>query len=278
MTGWEKKRILIWGKTRPELSSKYRELVCTGGLFADSGRLVRLYPIPLRFMDEEKIFAKYNWIDAFVAKNTADARPESYRIRDDSITVVGKIPAKRTWEERAKWILQDRNLVKSVEDLQGRQLCDGTSLGIVKPKSIDGFSFSPTTQAERDEFTKKYEAVTRQTAFPLEWASGREIHPLRPPDFRFKIRFTCDDPQCSGHEFSILDWEVDALYFKLLISSSKEEAAKKTNAKIMKNFSDGRDRRFFLGNIASRPTTFTIVGLWYPMGTGKQQMWFDFSF
>src|SRR5690349_10297784 len=58
---WERRRILIWGKTRPELSRNYRETVCTGGVFEDSGRLVRLYPIPLRYLDDEKYFKKYQW-------------------------------------------------------------------------------------------------------------------------------------------------------------------------------------------------------------------------
>src|SRR5262249_4696351 len=48
MTMHQRQRILIWGKTRPELSRTYRETVCTGGILADNRRLIRLYPIPLR--------------------------------------------------------------------------------------------------------------------------------------------------------------------------------------------------------------------------------------
>jgi hypothetical protein len=36
MSTWETRRILIWGKTRPELSKKHRETVCTGGVFEDT--------------------------------------------------------------------------------------------------------------------------------------------------------------------------------------------------------------------------------------------------
>jgi hypothetical protein len=102
---WERRKILIWGKTRPELSTKYRETVCTGGVFADTKRLVRLYPIPLRYMDDEKIFKKYQWIKAYVTKSTSDPRPESYKIRADDIQVFDTIPTKSgNWNARAEWV------------------------------------------------------------------------------------------------------------------------------------------------------------------------------
>ena len=66
---WERRRILIWGKTRPELSAKYREIVCTGGVFEDTKCLVRLYPIPLRYLEDERV--------AFVSKSPKDPRPET---------------------------------------------------------------------------------------------------------------------------------------------------------------------------------------------------------
>ena len=70
MATWERRRILIWGKTRPELSRSHKETVCTGGVFADTKEFVRVYPIPLRFLDETKVFKKYQWIEAPVRKAT----------------------------------------------------------------------------------------------------------------------------------------------------------------------------------------------------------------
>src|SRR5262249_14937551 len=57
MPAWEKRRILIWGKTSPQLSSRYIETVCTGGVFED-GAPVRLYPIPFRYLDDQDRFKK----------------------------------------------------------------------------------------------------------------------------------------------------------------------------------------------------------------------------
>ena len=54
----EKRRFLIWGKTAPELSSKYFETVCTGAVLED-GVPIRLYPIPFRYLDDGERFKKY---------------------------------------------------------------------------------------------------------------------------------------------------------------------------------------------------------------------------
>jgi len=43
MAIYEKRRFLIWGKTAPELSTKYQETVCTGAVLED-GTPIRLYP------------------------------------------------------------------------------------------------------------------------------------------------------------------------------------------------------------------------------------------
>ncbi len=71
-----KERILITVKTYPTLSSKYDELVCTAGLRED-GSWVRIYPIPFRKLDYDSRYAKYQWIELNLVKNTSDPRPET---------------------------------------------------------------------------------------------------------------------------------------------------------------------------------------------------------
>jgi len=39
------KDILILVKTYPEISTKYTETVCTGGILAETKELIRLYPV-----------------------------------------------------------------------------------------------------------------------------------------------------------------------------------------------------------------------------------------
>src|ERR1035441_3463498 len=74
--GYTEHRILIWGKTYPELSKKYIETVCTAGVL-ESGKPVRLYPITYRYLNDEQ-FKLYQWITAGIQKNPNDTRPESF--------------------------------------------------------------------------------------------------------------------------------------------------------------------------------------------------------
>lgn len=265
---WERRRILIWGKTRPELSKAYRETVCTGGVFADTKRLVRLYPIPLRYIDDEQVFKKYQWIEADVKRSPSDPRPESYKIRADTIETFDTIlPQPDDWAERARWIMQDHNLFASVEALQERQALDHTSLGLIKPLAVTDVTSDPSDAQEKATFWRRYEEHRRQLQLPLDPESGREIKPLRPADFRFKIQFRCNDVRCQqDHTFSVLDWEMDALYFRQRqAGKTPDEAAGQVVDKLRNQVcAPDKDLHFFLGNISTHPHVFTVVGLWWP--------------
>jgi len=264
---WEQKEILVWGKTRPEISKSYREIVCTGGVFRENRRLVRIYPVPLRYLDNEKEFRKYQWIRAYVAKSSSDPRPESYKIRYGDIEVLDRIKTERggNWDKRAEWIINSQNVVRSVEELQAQQRSDGRSLGLMPPLEIVDIVASPLSRAERESFWARYKAAVSQMELPLDPETGREIKPLSPPDYHFRIEFRCDDPRClKPHVFSVLDWELDALYFRQLQSRSPQRASRDVVDRLRETCGEGRDLYFFLGNISSHQQIFTIVGLWSP--------------
>lgn len=266
---WARRRILIWGKTRPELSRTYRETVCTGGVFEDTKRLVRLYPIPLRYIDDERVFKKYQWIEADVKRSEVDPRPESYKIQAETIEVFETIGTnKGTWTERAVWVMNDRNIFPSVEALVQQQSIDYTSLGLVKPANVSNVIAEPISEAEKKQFHKRYEEHRLQLMLPIDDEYAREVPPLRGPDFRFKVEFTCSDVRCQRtHQFSVLDWEIDALYSKVRQRGDTPEVA---SGKVVTKLRDqvcspDKDLYFYLGNISNHPQVFTIVGLWWPM-------------
>jgi hypothetical protein len=150
----EKRRILIWGKTSPELSSKYVETVCTAGVFED-GSPVRLYPIPYRYLEDG--FKRYQWITASVSKSDKDPRPESYKVDNESI-VLGQVITTTSdeWGTRREWIFKDpRWCFESVEALKAAQSKDKTSLGIIKPKTIHEVSIAERPHNEAKSFAEK---------------------------------------------------------------------------------------------------------------------------
>ncbi len=273
-SGWERRKILIWGKTRPELSTKYKEIVCTGGVFADTKRLVRLFPIPMRFLKDQNAFKKYRWIEADVTKAKVDRRPESYKIRLDNIATHETLGTDNgSWSSRAKWVLDPQNIFQSVEQLQARQRENLTSLGLVKPNEITGIRVEKFNDKERDEFWTRYKEALAQMELTLDPDTGKITKPITPPDWRFKIDFRCDDSECKDqHSFSVLDWEVDALYFRLKGKLASKAAAEGVREHLMNVVcSADKDLYFFLGNINGYPQVFTIIGLWYPKKAKKQR-------
>src|SRR3982074_2828632 len=100
---WTKKKLLIWGKTYPEFSTTYYETVCAGAVDGDTGKLLRIYPITLRYMT--KPFTTYDLVEAEIARNVSDPRPESCKIKQDSIHALGHLGTKDGWVERNEWIL-----------------------------------------------------------------------------------------------------------------------------------------------------------------------------
>lgn len=87
----ELQRLLIWGKTYPELSSRHAETVCTGAV-DELGRPVRLYPVPLRYLQGEQQYKLYDIVEVLASRNPRDPRPESYKIVPDSLRVLAHVP------------------------------------------------------------------------------------------------------------------------------------------------------------------------------------------
>ena len=73
MADRETKRLLIWGETYPELSEKYRETVCTAGV-DEAGHPIRLYPLPIRYMQAHQEFKLYDWVTVSI-RNGARRQP-----------------------------------------------------------------------------------------------------------------------------------------------------------------------------------------------------------
>lgn len=87
-------------KAYPNLSRKYREVACVAGIDLKSHELVRIYPIPFRFLDEHLQFKKYQPIEVELGKRSEDKRPESWGVVLDSLRVIGDpIDIKDDWEK-----------------------------------------------------------------------------------------------------------------------------------------------------------------------------------
>lgn len=256
---WQETSVLIWGKTYPELSTKYYETVCTGGTLAD-GRFIRLYPIPFRYLSSDMSFSKYQWLKVRIKKSKDDPRPESYKVEPGSISIEDTIESDgKNWAGRSRVIFQNSDYqFNSVEELVARNKTKKTSMGFVRPRTIDEVIIDERPKGEFDAFMKKLlqnkEKSKQMQMFDM---SVEEVKSLEFISKRFKIHWHCHEPNCKGHKMSILDWEAYELVRKCGIDVAKQRVESILDLSVY-------DIGFFLGNFRLYPNTFAIGGIWYP--------------
>jgi len=259
---WMRRRLLIWGTTYPEFSRKYYETVCTGAIDAETGRLIRIYPVTLRHLENR--FRHYHWIEADIARNTSDRRPESYRINQGTITIGESVPTTDAWLARREWVLRPDNVHASVNALLAVEARDGTSLGLVRPGRILGVRARRRSQEERDEWIRHREAaLAKRDLFVDVDAQTRD---LVLPGVEYRLRFTCSDATCATeHDMAILDWGVYALSRRQFAARGAAQAERDVIAQVERMLDlERRDPYLFLGNSLAHPRSFMVVGLFYP--------------
>jgi len=250
------REILVFALTYPELSTKYRESACTGGVFMDSREWCRIYPLPVRFLDER--VRRWSVISARVWQEPGkDSRPESWRIEADSIRVKRKITTGNgrppDWRERREIVFRADRVFSTLEDLSAKQAADGTSLGIVRPREGAVVRIEERPPADRREWESKLHLVVDQG----DLLPGKR----RPPALeylskRLKVRFRCPSDRCRGHNCVVLDWEICEL--------ARREGWDAAREKVDTLLGSDYDTQFFMGNFNAHRRNFGIVGLWYP--------------
>lgn len=256
----EKLKVLITVKTYPIPSPKYDELVCTAGV-TETGDFVRLYPINFRDLPFSQQYKKYQWIEVVAEKHRGrDVRKESYRPDCDSIQKLGE-PIKSNpgnWAERARYALAKK--ARSMEELQDRRKADRTSLGIFKPKKMHDLVVSP----DDPDWQAGFKAALQQARLWETRTVSKE--PPRKVPFKFHYKFECDDPRCKGHRMMIEDWEVGALFWRLVDQGlSHKDAADKVREKFLSELcGPDKDAHFFVGTILAHPKTWVVIGVFYP--------------
>jgi hypothetical protein len=259
MEPWTQKRILILGMTYPSYSQKYVENVCTGGIEEGTGKMVRIHPVPVRYLEPGHRFKKFQWISAKVMRHSADPRPESLRIEPNSIEVQEEIPAHHD-EERRRLIEASPHISKSVEDLKDRWERDRTSLGAILPKEILDVKVVPRSAADRQEWLTKERELLNQGTLPFE----QPPKPLDFPEAEFRVTWRCDDQRCSTHEMKMLQWGIHELHRNL-----KRKGDPRCDDKVKeKMWSEldlkKRDIFLFLGNFRGTMWNFGLMDSFSP--------------
>ncbi len=241
-------------RTYPVPARKGAEVSCTAAI-TDKGEWLRLFPVPWRFLAEDQQFRKYQWIDARVVK-ASDARPESYKLRQDGITIVSApLSTEQSWKARKEYVFPRRShclccLVKE------RDATGFPTLGVFRPKSIDRL----TITSEAPNWTQAQLEVLRQGHLFLD-NPPKELEKI---PFSFRYEFHCDDDSCKGHKLTCTDWEMGQSYRKWRAEYGETGWEAKFRQRYEEDMIRKYDTHFFVGTVHGHPQTWIIVGLFYP--------------
>ncbi len=251
-------------KAYPALSRTYGEVCCVAGveMTAAGPRWIRLYPIPFRALQDNQQFPKYQRIRLKAEAHGGDRRPETRRPDRDSIEPTGApIPTREGWARRRRWV--EPLLAPSMCALQREQKADGTSLGVFRPAVVE------------DLIIEKVNIDAEKKAIAAAWAAQgslldemgadertRQLKEIEQIPYRFKYKYRCSDPACNGHRQTIIDWEIVQFYRQVRHDANWEE---RMRAKWLAQLcAPERDTAFFVGNQHQHPTSFMILGVWWP--------------
>lgn len=254
----EHKRILVTVKAypNPSQSRHYSETVCCAGIDLADFSWIRLYPVPFRELDENKQFPKYSIIDVICGKSD-DRRPESYRIREDSVSIIEHIDTKKDRWARRKSIVFRLPLKSHCAAIQ-EQKESGFSLALIKPTNL---SFSIEKRSLSNP--KKREHAYAQGDLFL-----KKIRPIEEIPYQFYFRFRCqNDADCPGHKLPIVDWEINQAYRQYYARYKNDE--KTTLQKLTERWQTitdctKKDVYFFVGNQLRFEENFMILGIFWP--------------
>jgi hypothetical protein len=235
-------RILVTVRTYPNISAKYTETVCTGGINQD-GEWRRLHPVPLRYLGDDKQFRTYDVITLKVQDHSSDGRPESRRPDLSTLKVVEKVT---DWSARRDWIL--KTAAASLRELKE----SSRTLGPVKVSKVLEFIAEP----DDADWSPKQLELLRQ----MELYSGPT--PLEKLPFDFRVRWV--DGEGAEYDSKLLAWEVGQTWRRFRQRYPQNTIEMLRDALHRSYFDEKKDRWFFMGNYAKHREYFGVCGMFSP--------------
>lgn len=182
-------------KAATQLGQKHGETVCCAGIDLQ-GSWLRLYPVAFRTLDEGQKFGRWDRIRFRWRLPNDDPRPESRRVDQDSIRVVGEL--RQTERQR---FLAARIVTGLKREREAKR-----SLALLKARIL-GFSHERKTDEELAREDTAFAALHNQS----DLFNTKPLIPYQPCPFRFQYRYETDDGIRQG---TCQDWEIEATFYK----------------------------------------------------------------
>lgn len=240
MTLANSEKILITVRTYPAISTIYNDTVCTGGI-TKTGEWRRLYPVPWRYLDEEKQYRTFDVIEVEV-KPGKDSRPESRTPVIASLKIVSHL---KTWQARRQWI--EPTIFPSMNAMRDA----GRSIGPVRVKEVLEFIAEPTT----DQWTPaQLEKLKQENLFEPR-------KPLEKIPYDFRIHWI--DGEGSEYDSHIMAWEILETWRQYRLNY-KDPIVVMRDKWLNDLCGPKRNIAFFMGNQNRFRDQFSICGIFSP--------------
>lgn len=244
----ERATVLITVKASPEIGRAHGETVCVAGIRLDVGepRWIRLFPVQWQWFWQRE-HPKYQVIELEIEKHEKDQRPESYRPRLETTSVIDQLAVGRRRSEVLNRLPQ-----YAMCDLVAAKGWSRPSLGLVVPREVTGFHREDHT-GDVTHTNKMNRAA--QGSLLAQGAPKLEFSP-----FAFKLAYLCQSRYCNGHQQTIVDWEVSEAWRRWR-HDYPDDFLDRIERKWLDLVKADRKPAFYVGNQQQAPQGFLILGV-----------------
>lgn len=234
-------RVSILVKALPQRSATHGETVYCAGV-TPNGDFKRLFPVRFRHLADDAAFKRWDWVDFRYRPPTRDHRSESCHVMEDTIRISGRMPEK----DRV------RLLNPLVSPSVAAAAAEGKSLALIRPKNTK-FIYKAKKTDQIDAERELYREAARQGSLLDE-----DLAALEPSPYEFRFKF---EDAMGSHDYANGDWEAHAMFFN---GRRREGSDHATLEWMSGKFNDEYPRKgmlFCVGNVASRPQTWQLLGV-----------------
>lgn len=259
----ERAEVLVLVKAAPVLTRNLDETMCVAGvrLDGDAPEWIRLHPVPFRDLSDTARFSKYQKLTVDLIRQRSDRRPETWKPLRDTIVPGEKLGTENSWARRRAVVdaLPEVTMCELLEANRGGSGPGVPSLGVVRPVGPPKLVISMRDDEQLTTWTQRAEAV--KGVYSLFDDTAVEKPDFEVVPWRFRYHYRCASAGCNGHEQTIVDWEVVALWRKVRYQNNWEDLMRQ---KFAEQMWVGRDTVLFVGNQEQRPGSFLVLGIFWP--------------
>lgn len=257
-------RVVVLVKAAPVLTSHLDETMCVAGARIDgeSPEWIRLHPVPFRDLESDAKFAKYQQVDVDLIRSKTDRRPESWTPIVDSITIGPRLGTNDAWSDRRELVgqLRSATMCELVEVNRSGSGPKTPSLAVVRLAEAPELIITERSEEQLTKWRSRAEGASARLNLFEDPAVDKP--PFEVVPWRFQYRYRCLGDGCRGHEQTIVDWEVVALWRKVRFQQDWRD---KMREKFVGDlWGENRSSVLFVGNQEQHPASFLVLGVFWP--------------